>query len=159
MPSKTLTRTVKVGCFGNKLTRQILNNTEDAYKKMLKEMVEYAVRRGASQATLHRVFYAKFRAKLLEEKPIQVVEVCESGTSSRTPSGVHISFRPLVIRTAVRGASGRARPVKMRLRVGRAGDEAWERDVLGAVNTGLRYLQMGALWRWPRRGPMRCGRC
>jgi len=63
MPSKTLTRTVRVHCFGNRLTRQILSNAEDAYKKMLKEIVEYAVRRGASQATLHRVFYAKFRAE------------------------------------------------------------------------------------------------
>lgn len=33
--------------------------------------------------------------------------------------------------------------MKIRLRVGRAGDEAWERDVLGAINIGLRYLQMG----------------
>ena len=48
MPSKTLTRTVRVGYFGNRLMRQILSNAEDAYKKMLKEMVEYAVRRGAS---------------------------------------------------------------------------------------------------------------
>ncbi len=404
MLSKSLTRTVRVGCFGNRLTRQILSNAEDAYKKMLKEMVEYAVRRGASQATLHKVFYAKFRteypwlptrlikgayrdavrraksfraakkrgkayteapevrrvaltfsdaqdwrleggvlklridgrwaelrclshkqlhrylysgwrlaeelrlkrvgkrwvayltfkkefdvspdlrnvvaldinennitvavfvggglkevwrletglgnmvityaerrkkimeghhpsdrevrtklkklrersrkldiarkavkfiarlaeehnavvvvgrityrakekmgrdkgrklrhrihqwdvrtlAKLLDEKPIQVIEVGEFGTSSRTPSGVHISFRPLVIRTAVSGASGRVRPVKMRLRVGKACGEVWERDVLGAVNIGLRYLQMGALWRWPRRGLMRRGRC
>lgn len=63
MPSKTLTRTVRVGYFGNRLTRQILSNAEDAYKKMLKEMVEYAVRRGASQATLHKVFYARFRAE------------------------------------------------------------------------------------------------
>ncbi len=388
MLSKTLTRTVRVHCFGNRLTRQILSNAEDAYKKMLKEMVEYAVRRGASQATLHRVFYAKFRAeypwlptrlikgayrdavrraksfrdakkrgkayteapevrrvaltfsdaqdwrledgalklrigggwvvlrclshkqlrrylyggwrlaeelrlkrrgkhwvayltfkrdfdvdpdprnvvavdvnennataavfvggvlrevwrletglgnmviayaerrkkiteghhpsdrevksklkklrekrrkldvvrkvakfierlaeehnavvvvgrithrakekmeenkdrklrhrihqwnvrtlaKLLDEKPIQVIEVAESRTSSHTPSGARISFRPLVIRTAVRGASGRVRPVKIRLRVGSAGDEVWERDVLGAINIGLRYLQMG----------------
>jgi hypothetical protein len=85
----------------------------------------------------------KTLAKLLEEKPIQVVEVGESGTSSRTPSGVRITFSPLVIRTAVRGASGRVRPVKIRLRVGKAGDEVWERDVLGAVNIGLKYLQMG----------------
>jgi hypothetical protein len=63
MPSKTLTKTVRVHCFGNRLTRQILSNAEDAYKKMLKEMVEYAVRRGASQATLHKVFYARFRAE------------------------------------------------------------------------------------------------
>ena len=61
MPSKTLTRTVAVNCFGNSLTRRILRSVEDAYKRMLKEMVEYAVRHGASQATLHKVFYAKFR--------------------------------------------------------------------------------------------------
>ena len=35
--------------------------------------------------------------------------------------------------------------MKMRLRVGNAGDEMWERDVLGAVNIGLKYLQMGGL--------------
>jgi IS605 OrfB family transposase len=93
----------------------------------------------------HRIHQWDVRtlAKLLDEKPIQVVEVGESGTSSRTPSGVHISFRPLVIRTAVRGASGRVRPVKIRLRVGKARGEVWERDVLGAINIGLRYLQMG----------------
>ncbi len=93
----------------------------------------------------HRIHQWNVRTvvKLLEEKPIQVVEVSETGTSSRTPSGVCITFSPLVIRTAVRGASGRIRPVKMRLRVGNAGDEMWERDVLGAVNIGLRYLQMG----------------
>ena len=69
----------------------------------------------------HRIHQWSVRtlAKLLEEKPIQVVEVGESGTSSHTPSGVRISFRPLVIRTAVRGASGRVRPVKIRLRVGK----------------------------------------
>jgi IS605 OrfB family transposase len=93
----------------------------------------------------HRIHQWSVRtlAKLLEEKPIQVVEMSEAETSSRTPLGVPITFSPLVIRTAVRGASGRVRPMKIRLRVGRAGDEAWERDVLGAVNIGLSYLQMG----------------
>ena len=93
----------------------------------------------------HRIHQWSVRTlvRLLEEKPIQVVEVSEAETSSRTPSGVRITFSPLVIRTAVRGASGRVRPMKIRLRVGRAGDEVWERDVLGAVNIGLRYLQMG----------------
>jgi IS605 OrfB family transposase len=93
----------------------------------------------------HRIHQWNVRTlvRLLEEKPIQVVEVSEAGTSSRTPSGVCITFSPLVIRTAVRGASGRVRPVKIRLRVGKARGEVWERDVLGAVNIGLRYLQMG----------------
>ena len=61
MPSKTLTRTVAVNCFGNKQTRRILRSAEDAYRRMVKEMAEYAVRHNASQATLHKVFYAKFR--------------------------------------------------------------------------------------------------
>jgi putative transposase len=61
MPSRTLARTVAVNCFGNSSTRRILRSVEDAYRRMLKEMAEYAVRHGASQATLHKVFYAKFR--------------------------------------------------------------------------------------------------
>jgi putative transposase len=61
MPSKTLTRTVAVNCFGSSLTRRILRSVEDAYRRMVEEMVEYAVRHGASQATLHKVFYAEFR--------------------------------------------------------------------------------------------------
>ena len=93
----------------------------------------------------HRIHQWSVRTlvRLLEEKPMQVVGVPEAGTSSRTPSGARITFSPFVIRAAVRGASGRVRPVKIRLRVGRAGGEVWERDVLGAVNIGLRYLQMG----------------
>jgi putative transposase len=268
MPSKTLTRTVAVNCFGSSLTSRILRSVEDAYRRMLKEMVEYAVRHNSSQATLHKVFYTKFRRehpwlptrlikgayrdaarraksfraakrrgkayteapevrrvaltfsdaqdwrleggalklrigggwvdlrcsshkqlhkylyggwRLTEElklkrrgkhwaayltfkrdfnvdpdpRNVVAVDVNENNVTAATPSGVRITFSPLVIRVAVRGASGRVRPVKMRLRVGRAGDEVWERDVLGAVNIGLRYLQMGALWRRPRRGPMR----
>jgi len=93
----------------------------------------------------HRIHQWSVRTlvRLLEEKPIQVVEVSEAGTSSRTPSGVRIAFSPLVIRTRGEGASGRIRPVRMRLRVGRAGDEAWGRDVFGAVNIGLKHIQMG----------------
>jgi putative transposase len=63
MPSRTLTRTVAVNCFGNRLARQMLRSVEDAYRRMVEEMVEYAVRHNASQATLHKVFYAKFRAE------------------------------------------------------------------------------------------------
>ncbi len=61
MPSKTLTRTVAVNCFGSSSTRRILRSAEDAYRRMVEEMAEYAVRHNASQATLHKVFYAKFR--------------------------------------------------------------------------------------------------
>jgi IS605 OrfB family transposase len=98
-----------------------------------------------SRKLRHRIhqWSARTLVRLLDEKPVQVVEVSETGSSSRTPSGARITFRPLMIRVAVRGASGRARPVKIRLRVGRARGEVWERDAMAAVNIGLRYLQMG----------------
>ena len=66
MPSKTLTRTVAVNCFGNKLARRILRSAEDAYRRMVEEMAEYAVRHNASQATLHKAFYARFGRTRLE---------------------------------------------------------------------------------------------
>jgi hypothetical protein len=48
--------------------------------------------------------------------------------------------------------------VRIRLRVGRAGDEVWERDVLGAVNIGLKHIQMGGFVASAPTGPMRRGR-
>ena len=48
MPSRTLTRTVAVNCFGNRLARQILRSAEDAYMRMVEEVAEYAIRHGAS---------------------------------------------------------------------------------------------------------------
>jgi putative transposase len=99
--------------------------------------------------------------RLLEEKPIQVVEVSETGTSSRTPSGVRITFSPLVIRTAVRGGGGVwARPPREDTP---EGGEGLGRGV-GAGRLGGREHRSqvpsdgGALWRRPRRGPMRRGR-
>jgi len=63
------------------------------------------------------------------------------GTSSRDPfTGRRIrSFEPLVIRSAVKGLK-RVKVVKAVLRVAWVGGRALERDVMGAVNIGLRYL-------------------
>ena len=58
---KTLTRTVAVECYANKYARRVLGEVESAYREMLEEMVEYAVKHKASQSTLHRVFYSRFR--------------------------------------------------------------------------------------------------
>jgi len=41
---KTLTRTVAVECYANRYARGALREIESAYREMLKEMVEYAVR-------------------------------------------------------------------------------------------------------------------
>jgi transposase len=79
--------------------------------------------------------------KLLDEKPMRVEKVSESGTSSRDPfTGTLIKgYEPLVIRTAVRGLK-RVRVVKTTLRVARVCGRVVERDVVGAINIGLRYL-------------------
>jgi len=60
---KTLTRTVAVECYANRYARRALREIETAYKDMLKEIVEYAVEHKASQSTLHRVFYSRFRER------------------------------------------------------------------------------------------------
>jgi len=60
---KTLTRTVVHECYANKHARRALREIESAYREMLAEMVSYAVEHKASQNTLHRVFYEKFRER------------------------------------------------------------------------------------------------
>ena len=60
---KTLTRTVAVECYANKYARRVLREIEVAYREMLQEMVEYAVKHKASQSTLHKVFYSKLRER------------------------------------------------------------------------------------------------
>lgn len=47
----------------NSIGGQALREIADAYKAMLQEMLDYALKYGASQATLHKVFYHKFRER------------------------------------------------------------------------------------------------
>jgi hypothetical protein len=61
--SKEVKRTVVVECYANKRARRIIKEIENAYKEMLKEMVEYALKHGASQSTLHEAFYKRFRER------------------------------------------------------------------------------------------------
>jgi IS605 OrfB family transposase len=79
--------------------------------------------------------------KLLDEKPIRIEKVPENGTSSRDPfTGFLIrDYEPLVIRAAVRGLK-RVKVVKTTLRVARVCGGVVERDVVGAINIGLKYL-------------------
>jgi len=76
--------------------------------------------------------------KLLDEKPIRIEKVSENGTSSRNPfTGSLIrGYEPFVIRSAVRVA-------KTTPRVARVCGGVVERDVVGAINIGLRYLSSG----------------
>jgi IS605 OrfB family transposase len=80
--------------------------------------------------------------KLLENRPIHVVRVSERGSSSVDPfTKKRINgYSPLVIRTAVRGANGRFKAVKIVLRVAYVDGRIVERDVVGAINIGLKYL-------------------
>jgi IS605 OrfB family transposase len=80
--------------------------------------------------------------KLLEDRPIHVVRVSERGSSSVDPfTKKRIDgYSPLVIRTAVRGAKGRFKVVKVVLRVAYVDGRIVERDVVGAINIGLKYL-------------------
>jgi putative transposase len=80
--------------------------------------------------------------KLLEDRPIQVVRISERGSSSVDPfTGRRIDgYSPLVIRTAVRGANGRYKVMKVVLRVAYVDGRIVERDVVGAINIGLKYL-------------------
>jgi IS605 OrfB family transposase len=107
--------------------------------KKAKEKME----RDASNRLRHRIHQWSVRKliELLDEKPVQVVKVSERGTSSRDPfTGKRIKwFEPLVIRSAVKGLK-KVKVVKVALRVTWVNGRALERDVVGAVNIGLKYL-------------------
>ena len=80
--------------------------------------------------------------KLLEDRPVHVVRISERGSSSVDPfTKKRIDgYSPLVIRTAVRGAKGRFKVVKVVLRIAYVDGRIVERDVIGAINIGLKYL-------------------
>jgi putative transposase len=80
--------------------------------------------------------------KLLEDRLVHVVRISERGSSSVDPfTKKRINeYSLLVIRTAVRGAKGRYKVVKVVLRVAYVDGRIVERDVVGAINIGLKYL-------------------
>jgi len=59
--TKILRRTVILEGWVNRFGRQALREIEDAYREMLGEMTDYALEHRASQPTLHRIFYNRFR--------------------------------------------------------------------------------------------------
>jgi putative transposase len=80
--------------------------------------------------------------KLLEDRPVHVVRMYERSSSSVDPfTGKRIDgYSPLVICTSVRAANGRFKVVKVVLRVAYVDGRIVERDVVGAINIGLKYL-------------------
>jgi IS605 OrfB family transposase len=113
----------------------VVGNVNGRAKKRMEENVNNRLRHRIHQWSVSTLI------KLLGEKPICVEKVSESGTSSRDPfTGSLIKgYEPSVIRTAVRGLK-RIKVVKTVLRISRVGDRILERDVVGAINIGLRYL-------------------
>jgi len=59
--SKTIKRIVTVECYTNHLGKWVLYEIESAYKKMLTEMIGFALKNDATQKILHRTFYKQYR--------------------------------------------------------------------------------------------------
>jgi len=72
---KELRRTVALELWGNRYAVRALEEILRAYREMLVELVDYAVRYKASQGTLHRLFYNKYRSKY-PWLPTRVIKGC-----------------------------------------------------------------------------------
>jgi IS605 OrfB family transposase len=92
----------------------------------------------------HRIhqWCASKLVETLNNKPLHVVEESEAYSSSRDPfSGKPIKrYTPSVIRIALRGGR-RVRVIKIQMRLARLSNGlAMDRDMIGAINIGLKYL-------------------
>jgi len=113
----------------------VVGNIDEKAKERMEEDAISKLRHRIHQWSVKKLI------ELLDEKPIHVVKVSERGTSSRDPfTGRRVKrFKPLVIRSAVKGLE-RVKVMKIVLRVAKIGGRALERDVVGAINIGLKYL-------------------
>jgi len=59
--SKTIKKTVAIECYTNNVGKRILSEIEFAYKKMLVEEIDFALKNKATQKILHRTFYKQYR--------------------------------------------------------------------------------------------------
>ena len=82
---KTLKRTVVLEGWANKYSRQVLREITEAYKSMLQEMVNFAIEHRASQFTLHKFFYRKFR-EMYPWLPTRVIKGCYRDAVRRAKS-------------------------------------------------------------------------
>jgi len=72
---KELRRTIALELWGNRYAVRALEEISRAYREMLVELVDYALRYRASLKTLHRVFYNKYRSRY-PWLPTRVVKGC-----------------------------------------------------------------------------------
>jgi len=82
---KTLERTIILEAWTNGIGRQVLREIEDVYRRMLQEMVEYAIEHKASQATLHKIFYHRFRREY-PWLPTRIIKGCYRDAARRAKS-------------------------------------------------------------------------
>jgi len=110
----------------------VVGNVYKGKKKLAEKARMNTLRHRIHQWSVSRL------GEALNNKPVHVVEVSEAYTSSIDPfTGKRIRrFNPSVTRCAVRGAR-RVRVVKIVLRIAENG---LDRDVIGATNIGLKYL-------------------
>jgi len=92
----------------------------------------------------HRIhqWCASKLVEILNNKPLHVVEESEAYSSSRDPfSGKPIKrYTPSVIRIALRGGR-RVRVIKIQMKLAKLSNGlTMDRDMIGAINIGLRYL-------------------
>jgi IS605 OrfB family transposase len=92
----------------------------------------------------HRIhqWCASKLVEILNNKPLHVVEESEAYSSSRDPfSGKPIKrYTPSVIRFALRGGR-RVKVIKIQMRLAKLSNGlTLDRDVIGAINIGLKYL-------------------
>jgi len=113
----------------------VIGNINEKAKKRMEEDANSKLRHRIHQWSVRKL------VELLDKKSVHVVKVSERGTSSRDPfTGRRIRrFEPLMIRTAVKGIK-RVKVLKIVLRIAKVSGRVLERDVVGAVNIGLKYL-------------------
>jgi len=113
----------------------VVGNINEKAKERMEEDANSKLRHRIHQWSVRKL------VKLLDEKPVHVIKVSERGTSSKDPfTGRRIRrFKPLMIRTAVKGLK-KVKVLKMVLRITKVSGRVLERDVVGAVNIGLKYL-------------------
>ncbi len=97
---KTLGRIAILEGWVNRFCRRALREIAEDYKSMIQEMLGYALKHSASQSTLHRIFYNRFRERY-RWLPVRIIKGCYRDTLRRAKS-----FK----KTKRKGQAGRDRP-------------------------------------------------
>ena len=130
---KTLKRTVVLEGWTNRYGRRALREITEAYKNMLQEMVNYAVEYKASQSTLHKIFYHKFREKY-PWLPTRIIKGCYRDAVRRAKS-----FREL----RKKGVAKTDKPVVRKVTVTYSDSQDWRlRDGVVEVRTHRGWVKI-----------------